>query len=126
MRLLLDTHVLLWAIGSPAKLPARVASAIVDPRNLVFVSPVSTWEVAIKTSLGKLDASVRQILKVIERTGFEELPVRFAHTLSVATLPRKHKDPFDRLLVAQALEEGLTLVTADRAMEAYRVPLLWE
>ncbi len=78
MRLLLDTHVLLWALTTPTKLPARIAAEIVHPRNAVFVSPVSTWEVAIKTSLGKLDASVRHVLSAIERTGFEELPVRFA------------------------------------------------
>lgn len=125
MRLLLDTHVLLWSLATPAKLSERVAAGIVDPRNSVFVSPVSTWEVAIKTSLGKLDASIRQMLTAIERSGFDELPVRFGHTLAVSKLPRKHNDPFDRLLIAQALEEGLTLVTADRAFRSYNVPLLW-
>jgi PIN domain nuclease of toxin-antitoxin system len=126
MRLLLDTHVLLWALTTPTKLPARIAAEIVDPRNAVFVSPVSTWEVAIKTSLGKLDASVRHVLSAIARTGFEELPVRFAHTLAVSKLPRKHNDPFDRLLIAQALDESLTIVTADRAFRGYPVQLLWE
>lgn len=125
MRLLLDTHVLLWSLTTPDRLPERVSAAIVDPRNTVFVSAVSTWEVAIKTSLGKLTASVQHILSAVARTGFDELPVRFAHTLGVSKLPHKHKDPFDRLLIAQALEEGLTLVTADRAIGGYRVPLLW-
>lgn len=92
--------------------------------DLVFVSAASAWEVAIKVALGKLSvpSSVEQ---AVEDSRFSKLPVTFAHAAAVAELPLHHGDPFDRMLIAQALTEGLTLVSADRHLEAYSVPVLW-
>lgn len=91
----------------------------------MFVSPASTWEIAIKQGLGKIDADAETIVSAAESTGFEELPVRIAHTIRVATLPEVHRDPFDRLLIAQATVEGMTLVTRDRIFDRYRVATRW-
>lgn len=124
MRLLLDTHVLLWALGQPSKLRPAVRAALVDADNDVLVSAASTWEIAIKAALGKLRADLAEIASAAAATGFTELGITVAHTLRVRTLPAHHRDPFDRMLVAQAACEGLTLVTNDRALAAYGVPLL--
>lgn len=126
MRLLLDTHALLWSLGSPDRLPTRVAKALRDPSNSVYVSAASAWEIAIKAALGKLKGDVDEIIGAIAEVGFDELPVTLAHARRVRKLPAHHRDPFDRMLVAQALEEGLALVTHDGALDAYRVPIEWE
>ncbi len=125
MRLLLDTHALLWALATPARLPARTASAIRDPANAVFVSAASTWEIAIKVALGKLSADLDEIVRTSIEVGFEELPVTLAHARRLRELPARHRDPFDRMLVAQALEEGLTVVTRDVVLRDYGVPTHW-
>ena len=125
MRLLLDTHALLWALGEPEKLPTRVADAITNPRNAVFVSAVNTWELAIKAGLGRIDLPFADIQGTIEQAGFAELSVTIAHTLRVRDLPQHHRDPFDRLLVAQAVDESLTLVSGDRTIRSYPVQTLW-
>ena len=125
MRLLLDTHTLLWALARPAKLPARTAAAIREPANAVFVSAASVWEIAIKAALGKLSADLDEVVRTSIDVGFEELAVTFAHARRVGALPALHRDPFDRMLVAQALEEGLTVVTRDAAVAEYGVPTLW-
>ena len=125
MRLLLDTHVLLWALAAPARLPAKVSAAIRDPSNMVHVSATSGWEIAIKVALGKLKADLDEISRAVAEVGFEELPVRMAHARRLRALPAHHRDPFDRMLVAQAIEEGLTLVTRDRQLGAYGVPIAW-
>jgi PIN domain nuclease of toxin-antitoxin system len=117
VRLLLDTHVLLWALASPSKLPVRFRREL--DAALVFVSAASIWEVAIKAALGKLEADPAEVLDAVEPAGFELLPVSGAHAARVATLPLLHRDPFDRLLVAQALCEPLVLVTNDRAVLPY-------
>lgn len=127
MRLLLDTHVVLWALLEPARLSEEVARAFVDPRNDVFVSAATAWEVAIKESLGKLalPGPARTWLPAAcARAGIEWLPVTPDDALRVSDLPWHHRDPFDRLLVAQALC-GYTLVTHDRRLEPYRAPVLW-
>lgn len=115
----------MWALSAPARLPKRVRAEIEDPDNVVFVSAASAWEIAIKRALGKIDIDVDQIAKACATTGFEELPVRIAHTARVAALPPHHRDPFDRLLVAQALEEGLEIVSRDPALRAY-VTTRWD
>lgn len=125
MRLLLDTHALLWALASPAKLPAPTARAIRDPANAVFVSAASAWEIAIKSALGKLSADLDEIVRTSIEVGFEELAVTLAHAGRMRALPARHRDPFDRMLVAQAIEEGLTIVTRDAAVAEYGVATLW-
>jgi PIN domain nuclease of toxin-antitoxin system len=119
MRLLLDTHVLIWW-DEGARL-SRNAGAAIREADQVYVSAVTGWEVAIKTALGRLQTS-RTVTEAILDTGFEELPVRLRHAQALARLKAHHRDPFDRMLVAQALVEGLTIVTRDRAFEAYQVP----
>ena len=121
MRLLLDTHVLIWwDEGRRLSAPARRAITDADE---VFVSAASAWEVAIKVGLGRLRPT-RTVEDAVEESGFAELPVTFQHASRVASLPPHHRDPFDRLLAAQAEVEGLTLVTRDPAFEPYEIDLL--
>jgi len=124
-RLLLDTHALIWALSGPRRLPDRVAKAVRDPENDVYVSAVGTWEIAIKSALGKIDADVAAVADGARAADFEELPVTVAHTVRLRTLPAHHRDPFDRLIVAQALVEQLTIVTHDPLIARYPVPVLW-
>jgi PIN domain nuclease of toxin-antitoxin system len=121
MRILLDTHVLLWALIEPAKLNAEVLAALEDPENEVMFSAASVWEMAIKAGLGRADFQVspEEIVEAARASGFVELPVRSAAALKVAALPHHHRDPFDRLLVAQALTEPAALYTADEQLQAY-------
>ncbi len=121
MRLLLDTHVLIWW-DSGARLSREATSAIREADD-VFVSVASAWEVSIKRALGKVVTS-RSVSLAAKSSGFTELPVMFRHAESVAALPPHHHDPFDRLLVAQAQAERLTLVTRDPVMEQYDITVL--
>lgn len=123
MRLLLDSHVLLWWFDGGEQLGETTRSAIGDPGNQALVSAATLWELSIKQSVGKLVVDVDLREHAVEQ-GFEELPVTGRHALAVRDLPRHHRDPFDRMLVAQAGLEGLTLVTADRLLSAYDVPVL--
>lgn len=126
MTLLLDTHVCLWALSDPGRLASKVAEAIADPENDVRVSVVSAWEIAIKQSLGKLELPepAEDWLPVaLEKTGIELIPVTFVEALRVRSLPWHHRDPFDRLLIAQAMT-GYTLVTHDDRLARYSVPIL--
>lgn len=118
MRILLDTHIFLWAVaGSPLlKPPAR---RLIESADEVYVSAASIWEVAIKARLGKIKADPRELTAAIEASGFLELPVSTAHAAGVAQLELHHNDPFDRLLIAQALAEPLKLVTADEVLAKY-------
>jgi len=127
VKLLLDTHVLLWAATSPDRLEAGAREAIEDGSADVLVSAVTAWELAIKQSLGKLELARPAELwlpDVIDRSGFRSLGVDQGAALRVRALPWHHRDPFDRLLVAQALEHGLTIVSRDAAFAAYGVGLL--
>jgi PIN domain nuclease of toxin-antitoxin system len=126
VRLLLDTHALLWALASPARLPGPVVEALRDPANAVHASAASVWEISIKAALGKITADVDEIVASIAETGFDELPVTMTHARRVRSLSLHHRDPFDRMLVAQALEEGLIVVTRDPAFDPYRVPTKWD
>jgi PIN domain nuclease of toxin-antitoxin system len=123
---LLDTHALIWALSTPRRLPAHVASTLRDSEQEVYFSPASTWEIAIKSALGKITADLRQIVEGARAADFEELPIKVAHTQRVPELPAHHRDPFDRLLVAQAIEEHLTIVSHDPLVAQYPVPRLWE
>lgn len=126
MRLLLDTHLLLWAAGEPRKLSRKARAAIADPANALHFSAASVWEVAIKSGLGRADFQVDavQLLRGLVENGYEELPVTGRHAAEVAHLPALHTDPFDRMLVAQARAEGLLLLTADDQVAQYRTPVL--
>ena len=122
-RLLLDTHIFLWWRGDPFRLDSVARSQIMTA-DLVFVSVASAWEAAIKTSLGQLDLPESMEAGVLA-SGFEKLLITFSHAQRAALLPLHHRDPFDRMLVAQAQTDGLTLVTRDRQMERYDVEILW-
>ena len=119
-RLLLDTHVLLWALEDSQALSADARRSITDTRNEVFVSAASIWEMAIKRSLGKLRAP-DNLADTVQEAGFAALPITLAHAEQAGMLPPHHRDPFDRMLVAQALEEGLVLVTDDAHIPKYGV-----
>ena len=128
MRLLLDTQAFLWSISAPELLGARARRAIQAGRNEVFVSAVSAWEIAIKSALGRLTLAEdpqRFIPDQMTQNAFEPLPVQIRHALKVADLPDIHRDPFDRLLVAQALTEELVLVSADAQLGRYPVRVIW-
>jgi PIN domain nuclease of toxin-antitoxin system len=117
LNLLLDTHLLLWALLQPAKLKSRARSLI--ERNEVFVSAASIWEISIKSSIGKLEAKPRVILEALKPAGLLELPISGVHAAKVFELPALHRDPFDRLLLAQALSEPLILLTDDAVLGQY-------
>ena len=121
MRLLLDTHVLLWALGGPKRLPKEVRAAVESPDNEVLFSAASIWEIAIKTQIGRANFKVSpdEIIQAALESGFSELPVRADHGARSASLPLHHRDPFDRLLVAQAISEPCRLITADAVLGAY-------
>lgn len=122
-RLLLDTHVLLWAFEDDPQIAKGVREAITDPGNEVFVSAASVWEIAIKRSLGKVRFA-GDVAATVEQAGFLELPVTFFHAEQAGGLPSHHRDPFDRMLVAQAQAEGLVLVTNDADIPRYGVRTL--
>ncbi|WP_304171889.1 type II toxin-antitoxin system VapC family toxin [Phenylobacterium aquaticum] len=131
MRLLLDTHILLWAAaggpdaGAPGAMPIAAKALIQDPGNDLVFSAASIWEVAIKTGLGRSDFQVDAHLlrRGLLDNGYEELAISGVHAAAVGQLPPIHRDPFDRLLVAQAAAEGLTLVTSDAVVASYPGPI---
>lgn len=123
MRLLLDTHALLWALAEPRELATSARDAIEDGRNEVLVSAVSAWEIAIKRTLGRLDAP-EELVGAMHEAAFAPLAITVEHALVAGVLPLHHRDPFDRMLVAQAIVEGLTIVTRDTRFSSYGVPLL--
>jgi PIN domain nuclease of toxin-antitoxin system len=124
VNLLLDTHTFLWWLADDPKLGERARQAIADGSALVHVSAATLWEIAIKQALGKLKVESADLAAEIPANGFVELPITGRHALRAGALPRHHDDPFDRMLVAQALDEGLTLVTRDPALEAYELSTL--
>jgi PIN domain nuclease of toxin-antitoxin system len=118
MKLLLDTHVFLWTVTGHASLKPA-ARRIISAADAVYVSAASIWEIAIKSRLGKIEGDPEALVTAIEASGLIELQVSPRHAATVANLPLHHTDPFDRLLIAQALTESLQLVTVDRALAAY-------
>ncbi len=123
MRLLLDTHVFLWATSEPGRLGERMRQAVTAPDNTILVSAATVWEIAIKRALGRLDFPLEELNAILARAGFDHLPIDAGHAVAAGGLPRHHADPFDRMLVAQARAEGLTLVSEDTAIAAYDVQL---
>jgi PIN domain nuclease of toxin-antitoxin system len=124
VRLLLDTPALIWSFDDPKRLPPRVRQAF--ETAAVFVSAASTWEIAIKVAVGRLRFPIDEFHQALKDAAFEELTVSISHSLAAAGLPLLHRDPFDRLLIAQARHEGLTLVTRDPTVRRYPVATTWE
>ncbi|MCB8884040.1 type II toxin-antitoxin system VapC family toxin [Acidisoma cellulosilytica] len=125
MKLLLDTHLLLWAAGMPEKLSMDALTLMEDAQNTLVFSVASLWEVAIKAGLGRTDFRVDPHLlrRGLIENGYEELPITGRHALAAGALPTLHRDPFDRMLVAQAQAEGMLLLTHDPAVQAYPGPI---
>jgi PIN domain nuclease of toxin-antitoxin system len=123
VRLLLDTHVLLWWLADDPSLGEEARAGISDPSSSVFISAATVWEVSIKQALGKLEAP-SDLLRQIELNRFEPLSMTVSHAYLAGALPRHHDDPFDRMLVSQAMMEGLTLLTRDPRMSLYGVGTL--
>lgn len=120
MKLLLDTHVVLWWLDDPTLIAEPARDAIAEPANEVFVSAVVAWEIAIKRGLGKLTAPA-DLIQAIQACGFQELPVTAPHALATESLPLHHRDPFDRMLIAQAKCEGAAIVSRDANIPLYGV-----
>jgi PIN domain nuclease of toxin-antitoxin system len=128
MRYLIDTHVFLWWLFDDPKLPDEIRDIIADPRNEVLVSAASAWEISNKHRLGKLDAAkelVRDVPAWISRAGFAELAITVAHAQRAGGWQHDHRDPFDRMLAAQSEIEGVPLITGDRVLRTFGVPVVW-
>ena len=127
MRLLLDTHVLLWALAHPRRLPPEVRTELESTENDVFFSAASVWEIAIKaeTLRSEFGVAPEGIADAARATGFAELAIRVQHAAAVARLSLHHKDPFDRLLIAQAITEPARFITADKGLTRYSKDMVW-
>ena len=125
MKLLLDTHVLLWAAAQPARLPTAIRNMLEEPTNELIFSVVSLWEIVIKRSLGLKDfqADARVLRRALLENSYHELEIKGEHAVAAEGLPPIHKDPFDRLLVAQSMVEGILLLTADAQVAQYPGPI---
>lgn len=128
MRLLLDTHAFLWWVTDDDRMSERGGALIADGANDVYFSTASAWEIVIKAGLGRIDLSGDAwslTPEHLERNAFQVLPIHVSHAVAVIALPDVHRDPFDRMLVAQALTENLTIVSADQGLARYDVPVVW-
>jgi PIN domain nuclease of toxin-antitoxin system len=123
LNVLLDTHAFLWWRTNSSRMSAKARRAVVTA-DAVLISAASAWEIAVKLALGKLRLA-DPVAWMVDDSGFAPLHVTFAHTERLATLPRHHRDPFDRMLIAQAQVEGVTLVTHDKLFQPYDIPILW-
>jgi PIN domain nuclease of toxin-antitoxin system len=125
MKLLLDTHVLLWAAGQPERLPKGAQTLLDDPQNELLFSSANLWEIAIKRALRRDDfrVNVPLLRRELLDNGYHELPITCEHAVMIEALPPLHKDPFDRILVAQTVAEGITLLTADPMVAQYPCPI---
>jgi PIN domain nuclease of toxin-antitoxin system len=124
VRLLLDTHIFLWWLADDPALPAVVRAALTDRQSDVHVSTATVWEIAIKRALGRLDFPLDEVEGILADEGFLPLPITVAHAARAGSLPAVHRDPFDRMLVAQAQVEGLTVVSVDSMIRRYAVAVL--
>jgi PIN domain nuclease of toxin-antitoxin system len=127
MNYILDTHIVIWFLNGDDKLSAKSKEIIENQENLKFVSIATIWEIAIKISLDKFkfDKGFKKFLDLIEDNGFEIIPISFDHALTVSTLEFIHRDPFDRLIISQALTDNLTIITKDEYIEKYDVRTTW-
>ena len=128
MRVLVDTHALLWAITGDRRLPKRAHSVLASFANEVFVSAASAWEITTEHRLGKLPSAeglVADFARIVEQLGFRPLPISLEHAQRAGNLPGTHRDPFDRILVAQAMAESLPLLTSDQYIQQYSVRCVW-
>jgi PIN domain nuclease of toxin-antitoxin system len=128
VKVLLDTHALIWFAEGDQQFSEKARRALTEQEEGVFVSVASIWEIAIKLGLGKLRLRLRlegELGDFLEQNGFELLPIEYAHAARVASLPFKHRDPFDRLLTAQTLTENMTIVSHDSIFDAYGIKRLW-
>ena len=127
MNLLLDTHAVIWFITDDLKLPRKTRILLEDNSNNCFISIATLWEIAIKNSLGRLElhAELNEIFGIIDKTGFELLPITASHILANANLPHHHHDPFDRIIIAQSIEENLLVVTKDGKFGNYDASIAW-
>jgi len=126
MNLLLDTHIVIWFITNNGKLSKKIKNIIEDSNNRCFISIVSYWELSIKYSLGRLDlnSTVEEIFNIIEKSGFDILPITLNHIIQLSKLEHFHNDPFDRLIISQSVIENLHLVSNDNYFPAYNVQLI--
>jgi len=124
MKLLLDTHILLWAAAGT--LPPSAAEYVIDESNSLYFSPASIWEIVIKRGLNRADfeADPHLLLSGLLENGYEQIPITAQHSLLTGTLPMLHKDPFDRIILAQSISEGISLLTADEIMAKYTAPVI--
>jgi len=127
MKLLLDTHAFIWFVENDENLPKGIKTQIEDIENEIFISIASLWEIAIKTSLGKLEVSIDipALISKIESNGFSILHIFPEHTICVSSLPFHHRDPFDRMLIAQTITEKIKIVSRDGVFEDYDVDCIW-
>jgi PIN domain nuclease of toxin-antitoxin system len=128
VKLLLDTHAMYWYIEGDPQLSAMARTLIQDTSNEVLISPASYWEIAIKVSIGKwkLNRTYEEFIDIgLNRYGFQVLPILPTHTAAVISLPFHHKDPFDRLLIAQSMVEGIPIISNDTVLDAYGITRLW-
>lgn len=128
MKILLDTQCWLWWIATPEKLSRNVRRRIADKRNTIYLSAASSWEIAIKYSMGKLplpEPPWQFVPKRLARDAITALPIEIMHALHVADLPQHHKDPFDRLLISQSIQEGIPIMTVDEQFEPYEAQIIW-
>lgn len=127
MRILLDTHALVWWFSDPGKLSKRALSIMTNTANVVLVSAASAWELAIKVNLGKMDAMilVSDLGHRLDREGLTELPITVMQATRAGLLPLHHRDPFDRLLVAQAQDLGVSILSADELLDRYDIKRVW-
>ena len=125
MTLLLDTQILLWAVNQPDRLPAAARTLLANPRNDLLFSPASLWEITIKSTAGRPDFQVdaRLLRRGLLENGYAEVPITTEHAVNIDSLPNLHKDPFDRILLAQAITEGVTLLTSDAQVARYGGPV---
>jgi PIN domain nuclease of toxin-antitoxin system len=128
MNLLIDTHTLIWFITDNDKLPSKTKKIIENLDNNCFVSIATFWEIGIKNSIGRLDlnSNLETIFKIIEDTGFDILPITTEQILRNTKLEFHHQDPFDRIIIAQAITEKLTVITKDKQFDDYNIPIIWE
>jgi PIN domain nuclease of toxin-antitoxin system len=128
MKILLDTHTLLWATLLPRSLSKRAATIIANPSNDIFVSAASAWEIATKVRLGKLEEArhlEREFLEKVDEAGYTILPIEAAHALRAGRLPGDHRDPFDRMIAAQALAEDIPVLSNDSQLDSFSITRIW-